>query len=112
MSGSDETIKDTKSLFEEITNRNPNFQNISYILNILEKIKVLVYSKNMKSISEESLKKKIKELKAKFLSNPNNVDNYIELIAIMIKVNKKLFKYTPRQIQIIAVLFFLFKDKN
>ena len=62
MSGSDETIKDTNSLFEEITNRNPNFQNIRYISNILEKIKVF-YSNNIRSISEETLKKKIKAMK-------------------------------------------------
>lgn len=30
----------------------------------------------------------------------------------MIKVNGKIFRYKPREIQIIAVLFFLFKEKN
>ena len=111
MSVNDEAIKDTNSLFEEITHRNPNFKNIKYISSILEKIKVF-YSNNMKSISEESLQRKIKELKGKFISNPDNIDNFIELISIMIKVNRKIFRYKPREIQIIAVLFFLFKDKN
>ena len=30
----------------------------------------------------------------------------------MIKANEIIFKYKPREIQIIAVLFFLFKEKN
>ena len=104
-------IKDSNSLFEEITNRNQNFKNIKYISSFYDKIKTF-YANNMKSINEESLKIKIKEIRQKIVSNPNNAENYIELIAIMIKVNGKIFKYKPREIQIIAVLFFLFKEKN
>ena len=111
MSIKDGNIKDSNSLFEEITNRNQNFKNIKYISSFYDKIKTF-YANNMKSINEESLKIKIKETRQKIVSNPNNAENYIELIAIMIKVNGKIFKYKPREIQIIAVLFFLFKEKN
>ena len=111
MSIKDGNIKDSNSLFEEITNRNQNFKNIKYISSFYDKIKTF-YANNMKSINEESLKIKIKEIRQKIVSNPNNAENYIELIAIMIKVNGKIFKYKPREIQIIAVLFFLFKEKN
>ena len=111
MSIKDGNIKDSNSLFEEITNRNQNFKNIKYISSFYDKIKTF-YANNMRSINEESLKIKIKEIRQKIVSNPNNAENYIELIAIMIKVNGKIFKYKPREIQIIAVLFFLFKEKN
>ena len=104
-------IKDIHSLFEEIKNKNPQFKNISKIYDIYEKIKYF-YVNNMKSLDEQSLKKKIRDLKIKISSNPKDVNNLIELISIMIKVNGKIFKYKPREIQIIAVLFFLFKDKD
>jgi preprotein translocase subunit SecA len=104
-------IKDTKILFEEIKNRNPNFQKINNIYIIYERIKSF-YSENMKSIKEKELKKRIREIKQKILQNPEEDNIYIELISIMIKVNKIVFYYKPREIQIIAVLFFLFKEKD
>ena len=104
-------IKDIHSLFEEIKNKNPQFTNISRIYDIYEKIKTF-YVNNIKSLDEHSLKRKIRDLKTKISSNPNDVNKLIELISIMIKVNGKIFKYKPREIQIIAVLFFLFKDKD
>ena len=104
-------IKDTKILFEEIKNRNPNFQKINNIYIIYERIKSF-YSENMKSIKEKELKKRIREIRQKILQNPEEDNIYIELISIMIKVNKIVFYYKPREIQIIAVLFFLFKEKD
>ena len=108
---SEENIKDTKLLFKEILNRNPNYPNINYIYEIYEKIKAY-YSENMKSIKDEALQKKIDEIKKTISENPNDEKIYIQLISIMIKVNGKIFRYKPREIQIISVLFFLFKQKN
>ena len=104
-------IKDTNSLLEEIKSKNPDIKNTKYVFDIYEKIKTY-YATNMRSIKEEIMKREIKELKIKILSNPNDVNNYIHLISIMIKVNGKIFKYKPREIQIISILFFLFKDKD
>ena len=103
-------IKDTNVLFNEISLKNPGFRNVNYIFNINEKIKYY-YANYIKPLDQYILQEKIQELKYQTLSNPN-VNNYIEIIAIMIKVNKIIFRYKPREIQIIAVLFFLFKDKN
>ena len=108
---SEENIKDTKLLFKEILNRNPNYPNINYIYEIYEKIKAY-YSENMKSIKDEALQKKIDEIKKTISENPNDEKIYIQLISIMIKVNGKIFRYKPREIQIISVLFFLFKQKS
>ena len=111
MTSKNGNIKDIHSLFEEIKNKNPQFTNISRIYDIYEKIKTF-YVNNIKLLDEHSLKRKIRDLKTKISSNPNDVNYFIELISIMIKVNGKIFKYKPREIQIIAVLFFLFKDKD
>ena len=105
------SIKDTKKLFEEITNRNPNYPNINNIYQIYERIKAY-YSENMKSITDMQLKQKISSIKQKIKLYPDDENIYIELISIMIKVNGKIFRYKPRETQIIAVLFFLFKQKN
>ena len=107
----DISIKDTKLLFKEITSKNPSFQNINFIFNIYEKIKYY-YEHYIQKFDEISLKRKINDLKYKILSNKNDQNNYIELISIMIKVNKIIFYYKPREIQILAVLFFLYKDKH
>ena len=104
-------IKDTKKLFEEIRNRNPNYPNINHIYQIYERIKCY-YSEHMKSINDEELKRKISNIKRKILSNPEDENIYVELISILMKVNGKVFRYKPRETQIIAVLFFLFKQKN
>ena len=105
------SIKDTKKLFEEITNRNPNYPNINNIYQIYERIKAY-YSENMKSITDMQLKQKISSIKQKIKLYPDDENIYIELISVMIKVNGKIFRYKPRETQIIAVLFFLFKQKN
>ena len=104
-------IKDTKKLFEEITNRNPNYPNVNHIYQISERIKSY-YSENMKSISDIELKRKISSIKQKISLNPEDENIYVELISVMIKVNGKIFRYKPRETQIIAVLFFLFKQKD
>ena len=104
-------IKDTKILFEEIKSRNVNYKGVNYIYNLYEKIKIY-YSENMKKITDEKLKRKIEEIRSKIYINKEDESAYIELISIMIKVNGKIFRYKPREIQIISVLFFLFKEKN
>ena len=111
MISEDNNVKDINLLFKEVSFKNPNFNNINYIFNIYRNIEYY-YINNIHRINEEFLKIKIKELKKKISSNQNNPNHYIELISIMIKVNELIFKYKPRQIQILAVLFFLFKDKN
>ena len=103
-------IKDTNSLLEEIKSKNPDIKNTKYVFDIYEKIKTY-YANNMRSIKEEIMKREIKELKIKILSNPNDVNNYIHLISIMIKVNGKIFKYKPREIQIYQFYFFYLKIK-
>ena len=109
----DINVKDTKILFEEIMIKNPSFNNkyINYIYSINNKIKYY-FDNNISIIGEGTLRKKIYELKYKIKSNLNEVNNYIELISIMIKVNEIIFNYRPREIQIISILLFLFKDKN
>ena len=109
----DINVKDTKILFEEIILKNQNFkiENINYIYSIYNKIKYY-YDKNIRYINQEVLNNKIKELKYKIRENLNDINNYIELISVMIKVNEINFNYKPREIQIISILFFLFKDKN
>ena len=105
------SIKDTKKLFEEITNRNPNYPYINNIHQIYERIKAY-YSENMKSITDMQLKQKISSIKQKIKIYPDDENIYIELISVMIKVNGKIFRYKPRETQKIAVLFFIFKQKN
>ena len=107
----DISIKDINLLFEEITSRNPSFRNTNFIFGIYDKIKNY-YENYIKGINPSYLRAKINELKNKISSDNNNQNNYIELISIMIKVNEIVFNYRPREIQIIAVLYFLFKDKN
>ena len=95
----DINVKDTKILFEEIILKNQNFkiENINYIYSIYNKIKYY-YDKNIRYINQEVLNNKIKELKYKIRANPNDSNNYIKLIAIMIKVNEINFNYKPREI--------------
>ena len=63
-------------------------------------------------MDEESLKNKMNVLKKGIKNAPNNDEYYIKLISIMIKVNLLINRYKPRDIQIIAVLLFLYKEKN
>ena len=58
-------------------------------------------------MNEEIMKREIKELKINILSNPNDIHDYIHLISVMIKANGKIFKYKPREIQIILLFFFI-----
>ena len=104
-------IKDCHILFDEIKKRNPNYKGVDYIYDIYEKIKKY-YSENIKKITDIELKRKIKEIKSQIIINKEDINSYIQLISVMIKVNGKIFRYKPREIQIISVLFFLFKEKN
>ena len=65
----------------------------------------------MKKITDEKLKRKIEEIRSKIYINKEDESAYIELISIMIKVNAKIFRYKPREIQIISVLFFYSKKR-
>ena len=104
-------IKDCNVLFDEIKKRNPNYKGINYIYKLYEKIKKY-YSENIRKKTDIDLKRKIEEIKSELNINKEDEDLYIQLISIMIKVNGKIFRYHPREIQIISVLFFLFKEKN
>ena len=68
MMSQDNNIKDINLLFKEISIKNPIFQNLNDIFNIYKSIEYY-YLNNIQQISEESLKRKIKELKNKISSN-------------------------------------------
>lgn len=108
-----EKIKDIQFLVNEIAKKNNLSSNekLSFIYNIYNQIQ-LYYKNKIESMNEESLREKIITLKKKIPKETNNNPNYIELISIMIKVNLYINKYSPKDIQIISILFFLFKDKN
>ena len=108
--------KDAEELFNEIDKINKNYRSfdIFEIKNILFKIKN-EYIWNYKNIFL-SKEKEIEYfttiineiLKTKF----NKYDFYISLIPILIKGCSIKFGYEPRDIQIIALLLFLFKNKQ
>ena len=100
--------KNTNSPTKEIKSKNPNIKNTKFIFDIYEEIKTY-FTTNMRLMNEEIMKREIKELKINILSNPNDINNYIHLISVMIKAIGKIFKYKPLEIQIII---FLFKDKD
>ena len=106
--------KDYNILFEEIEKNNPNnIECIYKVKEIYEKI-IKEYNKNECEILKESIWDYIEEIK----DERNSYDNYgidtfyIKLISIMMKASKLVFNYEPRKIQIISVLFFLFKEKT
>ena len=108
--------KDAEELFNEIDKINKNYRSfdIFEIKNILFKIKN-EYIWNYKNIFL-SKEKEIEYfttiineiLKTKF----NKYDFYISLIPILIKGCSIKFGYEPRDIQIIALLLFLFKNQQ
>ena len=60
MMSQDNNIKDINLLFKEISIKNPIFQNLNDIFNIYKSIDYY-YLNNIQQISEESIKRKIKE---------------------------------------------------
>ena len=108
-----EKIKDIRILFDEIAKKNRivSNQTLASIYNIYHQIKIF-YKNKVEYMNKEILKEKIYLLKKKIQKEPYNNQYYIELISFMIKANIYINKYEPRDIQIISVLFFLYKDKN
>ena len=87
------SIKDLDTLFEEIrqSNKIPN--------------------ENLKQIEEEYLKLKnfsLNDIKLKI----KHITDVNLLIALMMRTNELLYGYSPRQIQIICLLFFVHKEKD
>ena len=108
--------KDVEELFKEIDKINKSNQsfNLWEIKDIFFKIKNEYNSKykNIFFINEnetEFFLNKVHEISPKKF---NKYDFYISLIPILIKGCSLKFGYEPRVIQIIALLFFLFKDKH
>ena len=108
--------KDVEELFKEIDKINKSNQsfNLWEIKDIFFKIKNEYNSKykNIFFINEnetEFFLNKVHEISPKKF---NKYDFYISLIPILIKGCSLKFGYEPRVIQIIALLFFLFKDMN
>lgn len=108
--------KDAEELFIEIEkiNKDNQLSNLLEMKNIFIKIKN-DYISNYKNIfiSKEIEKKFFTSKIYELLKLKNNKQNfYTSLIPILIKGCSIKFGYEPRDIQIIALLFFLFKEKN
>jgi len=107
-----ENIKDIQFLFNEIEkNNNILPEKLNFIQCIFVQIEQY-YKNNVYSMKEELLQNEINKLKNKIKKDPNNNEYYIRLISIMIKVNLLINNYKPRDIQIISILFFLYKEKD
>ena len=107
--------KDIEELFREIENINKNNNNLHKIKNIFIKIKneyICKYKNDFfsKEKEREYFRTIIDNIYEK--TSNNKFDFYISLIPILIKGCSLKFGYEPRDIQIIAILFFLFKDVN
>ena len=107
--------KDIEELFREIENINKNNNNLHKIKNIFIKIKnkyICKYKNDFfsKEKEREYFRTIIDNIYEK--TSNNKFDFYISLIPILIKGCSLKFGYEPRDIQIIALLFFLFKDVN
>ena len=106
----DSKEKNIEDLYKEIRKLNQNDININQIkkvfIQIQEKYK---YYDNNNCDNGEYLRNRIKEI----VKEKNNTYSfYISLIPVLIKACKIKFGYEPRDIQLLALLFFLFKDKN
>ena len=113
MTQNNEEIKDVQLLFDEIIRRNDILSEVklNFIKDIFSQIDQY-YNDKVSSMDIESLKKIINLLKKKIQKEPNNEEYSIKLISIMKKVNHIIFGYEPRDIQIIAILLFLYKEKT
>ena len=108
--------KDIEELFREIEKINKSNQsfNLNEIKNSLIKIKN-EYKWKYKNIflAKEKEREYFKTIINKISQTTlNKYDFYISLIPILIKGCSIKFGYEPRDIQIIALLFFLFKDMD
>ena len=106
--------KDIEELFREIENINKNNNNLHKIKNIFIKIKNKYICKYKNDFfSKEKEREYFRTIIDNIYETSNNkFDFYISLIPILIKGCSLKFGYEPRDIQIIALLFFLFKDVN
>ena len=106
--------KDIEELFSEIDNINKNNNKLHKIKNIFIKIKneyICKYKNDF--FSKEKEREYFRTIIDNIYETSNNkFDFYISLIPILIKGCSLKFGYEPRDIQIIALLFFLFKDVN
>ena len=93
-------------LFQKLQSQNPG-KDLTKIKTIYKDI-INDYTEN-KNLDLNEISKKIKELK-----NYQNFDDefYIRFISILILVCEIKFNYKPREIQIISLLFFIFKKKE
>ena len=108
--------KDIEELFKEIENINKsnNSFNLHKIKNIFIKIKneYICKYKNVFFPKDKEKKYFSTIIDNIYEKTTNKFDFYISLIPILIKGCSLKFGYEPRDIQIIALLFFLFKDVN
>ena len=113
MSNYKEDEKDIQILFNEIkrTNNQLSLDTINFINDTFNKID-RYYNTKVIYMQEESLKKEISILKKLIKNDPNNSDYHIKLITFMKQINQLINGYKPRNIQIIAILLFLYKEKN
>lgn len=111
----DSREKNVEELYREIErlNKNNKIININEIKSIFIKIQNKYKFYENKFIEKEKeefyLKYRINEI---IKENDNQCDFYISLIPILMRVCSIKLGYKPRVIQIIALLFFLFKDQN
>ena len=113
MSNNREDEKDIQILFNEIkrTNNQLSLDTINFINDTFNKID-RYYNTKVIYMQEESLKKEISTLKKLIKNDPNNSDYHIKLITFMKQINQLINGYKPRNIQIIAILLFLYKEIN
>ena len=111
----DSTEKNIEDLYREIEETNNiNNSKTNIIKDVFNQIKNEYKCKYerinfKKGQQEEFFKKKVNEILKK---KENKNKFYISLIPLLIKACSLVLGYEPRDIQIIALLFFLFKDKN
>ena len=94
------SIKDTQTLFNEINLSNQISKD--KLNSIYQNLKIIQENyKRIKDFSLNDIKSKVRHI-----NDPNF------LIALMMKANELLFGYSPREIQIISILFFIYKDNQ
>ena len=105
----DSKEKNIENLYKEIETLNKNDININQIKNAFIQIKKEYKHYYNGYFDDDYLRSKI----YKIIKEKNNKYNfYISLIPILIKACKNKFGYEPRDIQLIALLFFLLKEVN
>ena len=93
-------IKDTEALFNEIRQSNE-----------VPDEKLNIIHQNLTEIENTYLA--IRNFSLNDIKNETKHINKVNLlVALMMRANELLFGYLPRQIQIISILFFIFKEKQ